>query len=85
MYRLLLPLVGLVAYSQATPCNEASPSALATISSVGGWIPEIDETVFDVDQALGIQDIYVIPSLNQDIDDPNDVMAGSTYCVPYTS
>ena len=85
MLRLILPLAGLLAYSQATPCDEAPSSALATISSVGGWVLEIDDTVFSVDQALGIQDIYIIPSLNKDISNLNIVMAGSTYCVPYIS
>ena len=85
MLRLMLPFAGLLAYSQATPCDKAPSSALAIISSVGGWIPEIGDTLFNVDQALGIQDIHIIPSLNQDISDQNNVMAGSTYCVPYIS
>jgi hypothetical protein len=85
MFRLILPLAALLASSQATPCNEAPSSALATFSSVGGWIPETGDTIFDVDQALGIQDIYVIPSLNQDISNPNNIIVGSTYCVPYIS
>jgi len=83
--RLILPLAGLFAYPRASPCDEAPSSALATISSVGGWVPETGDTVFSVDQALGIQDIHIIPSLNQDIIDPNIVMAGSTYCVLYIS
>jgi hypothetical protein len=85
MLRLMLLLAGLLACSQATLCDEAPSSVLAIISSVGGWIPEIGDTLFNVDQALGIQDIYIIPSLNQDISDQNNVMAGLTYCVPYIS
>jgi hypothetical protein len=43
---------------------------------VGGWILEIGDTAFNVDKALGIEDVYVIPLLNQDISNLNNVMAG---------
>ena len=85
MHRLITVLAFFLASSEATPCDKAPSSALVTVSSVGGWIPEIGDTVFNIGQALGIKDIHIIPSLNQDIGDDNNVMAGSTYCVPYIS
>ena len=85
MLWLILPLAGLLAYSQATLCDKAPLLVLAIISSVGGWILDIGNTLFNVDQALGIQDVYIIPSLNQDIGEQNNVIAGSTYYILYIS
>jgi hypothetical protein len=78
-------IVGFIAWSSATPCDEAPLPALATISLIRGWIAERGKTLTDVEKALGILDITIIPSLNEDIPDPDKIMAGSAYCIPYIS
>jgi hypothetical protein len=85
MYRLTLALASLIACSWgANPCDRAQTSALA-VSSVGGWMPEIGDNLFVLDIALGIGDNTVIMALNPEITNQNEIMAGSSYCVLYTS
>jgi hypothetical protein len=85
MYRLTLALASLIACSWgANPCDGVQTSSLA-VSSVGGWMPEIGDNLFVLDIALGIGDNTVIMALNPEITNQNEIMAGSSYCVLYTS
>ncbi len=82
---LTLALASLVASSWAVdPCDSAPTSSLA-ISSVGGWIPEIGDNLFVLDIALGMGDNSIILALNPEITNQNEIMAGSSYCLPYIS
>ena len=80
-------LASLFAYSQAgNPCDNAPSSALLAVSSsVGGWVAEVGQNLWVVDAALGLRDVNAIPALNPDIVSDAEVLAGSSYCVPYTS
>jgi len=43
------------------------------------------DTLWAVNIALGLTDPNAIQALNLNIKDWNEIMAGSLYCIPYTS
>lgn len=84
MHRIFLLLACLFISAQAaTPCNNL-PSSYTQIP-LGGWVAEIGDNLYKVCIALGIRDINIIPALNPQISSPDEILAGSSYCVPYTS
>lgn len=49
----------------ATLCDGIPPAALSAVSKqVAGWVPQLGENIVVANKALGLKDIWAIPSLN---------------------